>query len=134
MNDDSGTHDILRRRLQRAIETLPEAQLYQALDYVEFLASKYNRAPKEGERSPVQRFGERFEDSLRMHRVGFRTIRGTMEAVSAVDRFFDDVRRAGRGFVEEVQAETAEVRDALRRADAADHQLPSRTGEGEGPR
>jgi hypothetical protein len=134
MSEDSGAHDLLRRRLQRAIEALPEAQLYQALDYVEFLASKYNRSPGQSERSPVQRFGERFEDSLRMHRVGFRTIRGTMDAVSAVDRFLDDVRRAGRGFVEEVQAETTEVRDALRRADAADHALPPRTGEGEGPR
>ena len=30
-------HDILRERLIRKIETLPEDQVYQTLDYIEFL-------------------------------------------------------------------------------------------------
>jgi len=134
MTEEPATHDILRRRLQRAIEGLPETQVYQALDYVEFLASKYNRTPQGEDRSSVQRFGERFEDSLRLHRVGFRTIRGTMDAVSAVDRFFGEIRKAGREFVEEVQVEASDVREALRRVDAADHSLPPPPNRLEEPR
>jgi hypothetical protein len=34
-------HDILRERLMRKIESLPEDQVYQILDYIEFLESKY---------------------------------------------------------------------------------------------
>ena len=34
-------HDILRERLIRKIETLPEDQVYQTLDYIEFLEGKY---------------------------------------------------------------------------------------------
>jgi hypothetical protein len=36
-------HEILRERLSRQIEALPEEQLYQVLDYIEFLTSKYAR-------------------------------------------------------------------------------------------
>src|SRR5687768_3911135 len=39
--EDTTMHDVLRQRLMRHIEALPEERLYHALDYVEFLASKY---------------------------------------------------------------------------------------------
>ncbi len=35
-------HDVLRTRLLRKLESLPEAQVYQVLDYIEFLESKYS--------------------------------------------------------------------------------------------
>ena len=34
-------HDVLRDRLSRKLDVLPEPQLYQVLDYIEFLESKY---------------------------------------------------------------------------------------------
>ena len=34
-------HDVMRKRLWRKLEALPEEQLYQVLDYIEFLESKY---------------------------------------------------------------------------------------------
>ena len=34
-------HDVLRQRIMRRLETLPEMQMYQVLDYIEFLESKY---------------------------------------------------------------------------------------------
>ena len=34
-------HDALRQRLIRKIESLPDEQVYQILDYIEFLESKY---------------------------------------------------------------------------------------------
>ena len=36
-------HDVLRQRLLRRIESLPEEQVYQVLDFIEFLESKYAR-------------------------------------------------------------------------------------------
>ena len=50
-------HDVLRQRLLRKIESLPDEQIYQILDYIEFLESKY--AATEGmEASGLQRFAE----------------------------------------------------------------------------
>ena len=37
-------NDILRERLIRKLDTLPEEKIYQILDYIDFLESKY--APK----------------------------------------------------------------------------------------
>ena len=34
-------HDVLRTRILRKLESLPEDQVYQVLDYMEFLESKY---------------------------------------------------------------------------------------------
>lgn len=95
-------HDVLRQRLLRHIEALPEAQLYQALDYVEFLAARYAR---DSIRSPssLQRFGERLEDKMRGQGLTFRTIRGTLGAIGTADRFFSGVAEAGRSLVREVE-------------------------------
>lgn len=95
-------HDVLRQRLMRQIEALPEAQLYQALDYVEFLASKYARdavRPASG----WQRFGERLEDKMRGQGVGFGAIRGTMSAIGTADRVFSGIAEAGRSLLREVE-------------------------------
>jgi hypothetical protein len=57
-------HDAMRRRILRRLETLPETQLYQVLDYIEFLESRYNRGVPE-ETTPLQKLAERLEDGLR---------------------------------------------------------------------
>ncbi len=57
-------HDVLRQRLMRKIESLPDEQIYQVLDYIEFLESKYSgAAPVEA--SGLQKFAEGLEDKLR---------------------------------------------------------------------
>lgn len=106
-------HDILRERLWRNIEALPEERLYQVLDYVEFLGSKYAR---EGVRSPssLRKFGERLEDQMRMNGVGLSAIRGTMEAMGTADRLVADLTQAGRTLIREVEdglRSTTEPRD-----------------------
>jgi hypothetical protein len=95
-------HDILRERLWRNIEALPEERLYQVLDYVEFLTSKYARAEV---RSPtsLQRFGERLEDHMRVNGVGLSVIRGTMEAMGTADRVVKDVADVGRTLLRGVE-------------------------------
>ncbi len=48
-------HDVLRTRLLRKLESLPEEQVYQVLDYIEFLETKYARDVSE-EASGLQNF------------------------------------------------------------------------------
>jgi hypothetical protein len=36
-------HDILRERIWRKLQALPPEQVYQVLDYLEFLEAKYAR-------------------------------------------------------------------------------------------
>jgi hypothetical protein len=96
-------HDVLRERLWRHIEALPEEQLYQALDYVEFLASKYARDAIRPPGSSLQRFGERLEDKMRGQRVGLRAIFGTLEAMGQADRVVSGLAEAGRSIWREVE-------------------------------
>jgi hypothetical protein len=97
-------HDLLRERLWRQIEALPEAQLYQVLDYIEFLTSKYARENVRAPASAIQRFGERLEDQLRVNRVGYDAIRGTLNVVGAADRVMTGLAEAGRSILREVNA------------------------------
>ena len=63
-------YDVLRERILRHLDALPEERLYQVLDYIEFLSSKYAREPVRAPGTPFQRFGERLEDRMRGNRVG----------------------------------------------------------------
>ena len=67
-------HDVLRQRLLRKIESLPDEQIYQVLDYIEFLESKY-AAVAAVEASGLQKFAEGLEDKLRRRAVSPSTIR-----------------------------------------------------------
>jgi len=61
-------NDILRERLIRKLDTLPEEKIYQILDYIDFLESKY--APKLSTApNPLKRFAEGVEDTLRAGRM-----------------------------------------------------------------
>lgn len=95
-------HDVLRERLWRHLDALPEEQLYQVLDYIEFLSSKYARERVRPAGSPFQRFGERLEDKLRGNAVGFNAIRGTLEVMGTADRVVSGLTEAGRALLKEV--------------------------------
>ena len=81
---------------------LPEERLYQVLDYVEFLGSKYARDQVKPPTSPLRRFTERFEDHMRAQGVGLSAIRGTMGVMGTADRLMTDLTEAGRSFLKEV--------------------------------
>jgi hypothetical protein len=100
-------HDVLRERLSRHLEALPEEQLYQVLDYIEFLSSKYARENVRPPSSSLQRFGERLEDKLRGQRLGISAIRGTMSAMGTADRFMSGIADAGRSFLRDVNTSEA---------------------------
>ncbi|MBT8487547.1 MAG: DUF2281 domain-containing protein [Gemmatimonadetes bacterium] len=128
-------HDVLRQRLLRKIESLPDEQVYQVLDYIEFLESKYVTA--EGvTTSGLQKFAEGLEDKLRRRAVSPNTIREAFQLISAADRVLSGVSSAGRQIlgdlgqalevdegsppapVEEGQAQTFEADPRKRRASA----------------
>ena len=88
-------HDVLRQRLLRRIESLPDEQIYQVLDFIEFLESKYaGSAPVEA--SGLQRFAEGLEDKLRKKAVSPSTIREAFQLISAADRVLSGVSSAGK--------------------------------------
>jgi hypothetical protein len=95
--------DVLRQRLWRHIEALPDEQVYQVLDYIEFLASKYHRHGVRPAASPLQSFGERLQDKMRLRGVATRAIRGTLDVVSTADRVFTGIADAGRNLAKEVE-------------------------------
>ena len=88
-------HDALRQRLMRKIESLPEAQIYQVLDYIEFLEAKYSPA-EPVEASGLQKFAESLEDKLRKKAVSPTTIREAFQLISAADRVLSGVSSAGK--------------------------------------
>ena len=88
-------HDVLRQRLLRKIESLPDAQIYQVLDYIEFLESKY-AAAEVAEASGLQKFAEGLEDKLRKKAVSPNTIREAFQLISAADRVLAGVSSAGK--------------------------------------
>jgi hypothetical protein len=104
-------HDVLRERLARHLDALPEEQLYQVLDYIEFLSSKYARDQVRPPSSSLQRFGERLEDKLRGQRLGISAIRGTMTAMGTADRFMSGIADAGRSFIRDVTGPATETND-----------------------
>jgi hypothetical protein len=89
-------HETLRKRILRRLEALPEAKLYQALDYIEFLESQYARAaPAEGA-SGLQRLAERLEDGLRKRTLSPASLREAFQLIAAADRVLATVTEAGK--------------------------------------
>ena len=94
-------HDVLRDRIIRHLEALPEVQQYQVLDYIEFLSSKYNRSVRQP--GSVQRFGELLEDKMRAQGVALGTIRGALGVVGTAGRVVSGITEAGRTVLREVE-------------------------------
>ena len=88
-------HDVLRTRLLRKLESLPEDQVYQVLDYIEFLESKY-RPGCASETSALQSFAEKLEDQLRRRTVSPASLREAFQLISAADKVLSNVANVGK--------------------------------------
>lgn len=88
-------HDIMKERLWRKLEALPQDQIYQVLDYVEFLEAKYARQQAHRP-DALQKFAERVEDSLRMRSVAPKVISGTLGLLGTARRVMTTVSDASR--------------------------------------
>ena len=99
-------NEILRDRLIRKLDALPDDKAYQVLDYLEFLESKYGVRPAGA--PPFQRVAETLEDTLRAGRVPVNIIRGTMDAVGKAGKLLEKVAAAGKAAVAEASKKPAE--------------------------
>lgn len=115
-------HDIMRERVWRKLEALPLEQLYQVLDYIEFLEAKYAQQ-KSRQPDALQRFAERLEDGMRMRSVAPKVISGTVGLFGSARRVLRTVSDAGREMLADVTAPS--VRPAAAR--------PAANGGGEKP-
>jgi hypothetical protein len=88
-------NDILRERLVRKLDTLPDERIYQILDYIDFLESKYAPKPSTAP-NPLKRFAEGVEDTLRAGKMSANVIGGTMNVMNKAVGVLTDVANAGK--------------------------------------
>jgi hypothetical protein len=92
-------NDLLRQRILRRLETLPDERAYQILDYIEFLESKYaERAAPSG---LLAKITETVEDTMRAARIPAKAIAGTAGVVDSASRLMRGLAAAGQAAVEE---------------------------------
>jgi hypothetical protein len=96
-------HETLRKRILRRLESLPEGQLYQVLDYIEFLDTRYGERASP-EVSGLQTIAERLEDGMRQRTISPTTLREAFQLISAADRVLGSISEVGKGLLEELQA------------------------------
>ena len=88
-------HAILKDRILRRLEALPEDRLYQVLDYIEFLESKYAQRQAPGP-NVFQRFAEGVEDTLRAGNVSVTAVSEAMGFMSKAMGVLNRVAAAGK--------------------------------------
>ena len=101
-------NDILRERLIRKLDTLPEEKIYQILDYIDFLESKYAPKPSAAP-NPLKRFAEGVEDTLRASKMSANVIGGTMNVMNKAVGVVTDVANAGKSVATEIAGVVSSV-------------------------
>ena len=94
-------NDFMKERILRRLEALSDERLYQVLDYIEFLESKYaqhDTAPP----NVFQRFAEGVEDTMRAGRISASTVAETMGLMSKAMNVLSGVAAAGKSVANDV--------------------------------
>jgi hypothetical protein len=101
--DGSGaeTNPFLRDRIVRKLETLSNERLYQVLDYVEFLESRYAQR-QAAPASVFQRFTDGLEDTMRAGRLSADAIAQTMSLMNRAMGVLTGVAAAGKSVASDV--------------------------------
>ncbi|MGH7650862.1 MAG: hypothetical protein ACREMS_03365 [Gemmatimonadaceae bacterium] len=94
-------NDILRERLIRKLDTLPDEKIYQILDYIDFLESKFAPKPSTAP-NPLKRFAEGVEDTLRAGKMSANVIGGTMNVMNKAVGVITGVANAGKSVATEI--------------------------------
>jgi hypothetical protein len=95
-------NDILRDRLIRKLDTLPEERVYQIFDFIDFLESKYAPRGASQTSNPLKRFAEGMEDTLRAGKMSAGVIGGTMNIMNKAVGAINDVAAAGKSVASEI--------------------------------
>lgn len=94
-------NEYLRDRVLRKMETLSDERIYQVLDYVDFLESRY--AQRQAPSSNVfTRFTEGVEDTLRAGRISATTVAETMGLLNRAMGVLSGVAAAGKSVANDV--------------------------------
>lgn len=99
-------NEFLRDRIQRKLANLPDERLYQVLDFVEFLETKYAPEPA-ASANFFQRFAEGVEDRLRAGRVSAGAIAETMNLMHRAMGVMNGAVAAGKSVASDI-AEVAQ--------------------------
>lgn len=95
------TNPFLRDRVMRKLETLSNERLYQVLDYVEFLESRYAQRPA-APATVFQRFTDGLEDTMRAGRLSADAIAQTMTLMNRAMGVLSGVAAAGKSVASDV--------------------------------
>ena len=93
-------NEFLRDRIVRKLDTLPDERIYQVLDYVEFLESKY--AERQVPQNLFTRFQDGLEDTLRAGKVSASAISETMGFMNKAMGVLSGVAAAGKSIATDV--------------------------------
>lgn len=88
-------NQFLTDRIVRKLETLSDERVYQVLDYIEFLESKYAET-KPASPGVFQRFAEGVEDTMRAGKISASTVAETMGLLSKAMGVLGGVAAAGK--------------------------------------
>lgn len=92
-------NDLLRQRILRRLESLPDERAYQILDYIEFLQSKY--AERSAPSGILARITETVEDTMRAAKLPVQAISGTASVMDSAGRLMKGLAAAGQAVVDE---------------------------------
>lgn len=104
-------NEFLKERILRRLEALPEERVYQVLDYVEFLESKY-AARRPTEPNVVQRFAEGVQDTLRAGNISAQAISETMGYMSKAMGVLAGAKAAAESVASDVSGAVKKAVDA----------------------
>ncbi len=94
-------NDFMKERILRRLEPLSDERLYQVLDYIEFLESKY----AQHEAAPpnvFQRFAEGVEDTMRAGKISTSAVAETMNLMNKAMNVLQGVAAAGKSVANDV--------------------------------
>jgi hypothetical protein len=92
-------NDLLRQRILRALDQLDDDRAYQALDYVEFLSSRY--AARARPSGLLAQLSDVVEDTMRAGKLPIQAITSTMGVVDSAAKVMRGLAAAGQAVVEE---------------------------------
>lgn len=95
------THPFLRDRVLRKLDSLSDERVYQVLDYIEFLESRYAEV-KPAPPGVFQRFAEGVEDTMRAGKVSATTVAETMSLLSKAMGVLGGVAAAGKSVASDI--------------------------------
>jgi hypothetical protein len=115
-------NDVLRERILRRLDALPQDRQYQVLDYIEFLESKYAHRQAPGP-NVFQRFAEGVEDTMRAGNLSASTVAEAMGFLGKAMNVLGGVAAAGKSVAADF-AGTVKPRDPAAKPPAVPETKP----------